>query len=259
MTLPIDAQPRPKTRQIRDGLFASMLPAATHDNAEAPVRIRRSAEPIPYGVALAYMDKQVQSIINGNTAEQVWLLEHPPVYTAGTRANPQDLLEPDRFPVHKTGRGGEYTYHGPGQRIAYVMLDLNRRSRDIRCYVAALEDWIIATLKTIGVTGERRDDRVGVWVRRPDKPPLADGTMAEDKIAAIGVRIRKWVTFHGISVNVYPQLSHYDGIVPCGIAGHGVTSLHNLGIDITMDRFDAALMENFEPAFGPAEPIIQPA
>ena len=175
------------------------------------------------------MDGEVAAIAAGTAPERVWLVEHPPIYTAGTSANEADLVDRSRFPVYRTGRGGQYTYHGPGQRVAYVMLDLKRRSGDVRAFVAALEQWIISTLAQFNVTGERREDRVGVWVRRPEK-----GVTAEDKIAAIGIRVRRWVTFHGISINVEPQLEHFSGIVPCGVSGHGVTSLVDLGLPVTM-------------------------
>lgn len=207
---------------------------------------------VTYPDALAAMEEHVTALIAGTAPERVWLLEHPPLYTAGTSADSADLLAPDRFDVYRTRRGGEYTYHGPGQRVAYAMLDLNRRGRDVRAYVHALEDWVIATLAEFNVTGERRADRVGVWVARLDRPPLPDGRPAEDKIAAIGVRIRKWVTFHGIAINVEPDLEHFSGIVPCGITGHGVTSLVDLGLPVTMADLDVALRRNFETSFGPA-------
>ncbi len=207
---------------------------------------------VPYPDAIAAMEAHVAAMIAGSAGEKVWLLEHPPLYTAGTSADPDDLLTPDRFDVHQTRRGGEYTYHGPGQRVAYAMLDLNRRGRDVRAYVTALEDWVIGTLAEFNVTGERRAGRVGVWVTRPDRPPLADGSPAEDKIAAIGVRIRKWVTFHGIAINVEPDLEHFSGIVPCGIRGYGVTSLVDLGLPVTISDLDVALRSNFEAVFGPA-------
>jgi lipoyl(octanoyl) transferase len=186
----------------------------------------------------------------GTASEAIWLLEHPPLYTAGTSADPADLKDPDRFPVFETRRGGQYTYHGPGQRVAYAMLDLNTRGRDVRAYVARLEAWVIATLAEFNLSAEVRPGRVGVWVPRPDKPPLPDGTPREDKIAAIGVRIRKWVTFHGVSINVEPDLSHFDGIVPCGIEGHGVTSLVDLGLPVTMADLDVALKRSFAEVFG---------
>src|ERR1700754_5150669 len=196
------------------------------------------------------MDGRVAAIVSGTAPELVWLLEHPPLYTAGTSAKPQDLVEA-RFPVHQTGRGGQFTYHGPGQRVAYAMLDLKRRRPDVRAYVAALEEWIIRTLADFNVKGERREDRVGVWVARPDRPPLPDGQPAEDKIAAIGIRLRRWVSFHGIALNVDPELAHFAGIVPCGVSGHGVTSLVDLGLPVTIADADRALRGSFETVFGP--------
>ena len=204
---------------------------------------------VPYDHALAEMEARVAAMAGGEAGEAIWLLEHPPLYTAGTSARPDDLTDPDRFPVYTAGRGGQYTYHGPGQRVAYVMLDLNHRGRDVRAFVARLEAWIIAALAEFNVKGEVRDGRVGVWVTRPDKPPLADGSPREDKIAAIGVKLRKWISFHGISINVEPDLSHFDGIVPCGIRDHGVTSLVDLGLPVTMDDLDAALKATFAKAF----------
>ena len=208
----------------------------------------RSGTPVPYPEAMAEMEAHVDAMIRGETGERIWLLEHPPLYTGGTSADKGDLLTPDRFPVFKTRRGGQYTYHGPGQRVVYLMLDLNRRGRDVRAYVSALEAWVIATLAEFGVTGVVREGRVGVWVVRPEKPPLPDGSPREDKIAAIGVRVRRWIAFHGISLNVEPDLSHYDGIVPCGISGHGVTSLVDLGLPVTMADLDAALEATFPKA-----------
>jgi lipoyl(octanoyl) transferase len=198
------------------------------------------------------MEDRAAAIARGEAGESVWLVEHPPLYTAGTSARPDDLLKP-RFPVHATGRGGKYTYHGPGQRVAYVMLDLKRRRPDVRAFVAALEDWIVATLKQFNLTAGRREDRVGVWVDRADKPAARDGRMAEDKIAAIGIRLRHWVSFHGISINVDPDLSHFGSIVPCGISeSHlGVTSLVDLGFPVTMADVDIALRQSFEAIFGP--------
>jgi lipoyl(octanoyl) transferase len=201
---------------------------------------------VPYPEAVAEMDARVAAIADGTARERVWLVEHPPLYTAGTSADPADLVAPDLFPVFATGRGGQYTYHGPGQRVAYAMLDLRRRRQDVRAYVAALEAWIIGALDRFNVRGERREDRVGVWVRRPDRGPGA-----EDKIAAIGIRVRRWVTFHGISLNVEPDLSHFAGIVPCGIRDHGVTSLVDLGLPVTMADADVALRAAFEDVFGP--------
>ncbi|MGB5558205.1 MAG: lipoyl(octanoyl) transferase LipB [Paracoccaceae bacterium] len=203
-----------------------------------------------YEDAVGAMEARVAEISAGRAPELVWLVEHPPLYTAGTSADPADLTDPNRFPVHASKRGGQYTYHGPGQRVAYAMLDLNTRGRDVRKFVCSLEDWVIATLAEFNVTGERRAGRVGVWVARPDKPPLPDGTPREDKIAAIGVRLRKWVSFHGISINVDPDLDHYGGIVPCGISGHGVTSLVDLGLPVTMADLDLALARSFGQVFG---------
>ena len=199
----------------------------------------------PYPDALRWMENRVDGILNGTADECLWLLEHPPLYTAGTSAKPEDLTDPDRFPVFEARRGGQYTYHGPGQRVVYVMLDLNRRGRDIRAFVKTLETWVIATLDQFNITGEIRDGRVGVWVQRPEKPPQPNGAPAEDKIAAIGIRLRKWVTFHGISINVEPDLDHFSGIIPCGIAEHGVTSLVDLGLPVNMDDLDVALKTAF--------------
>lgn len=219
-----------------------------------PVVWRTAPGLTDYRQALARMERLAAAIRAGEADEEVWLVEHPPLYTAGTSAAPQDLLQADRFPVYAAGRGGEYTYHGPGQRVAYVMLDLKRRREDVRAFVAALEDWIIDALARFNVRGERRDDRVGVWVVRPDRPALADGRPAEDKIAAIGIRLRRWVSFHGIAINVEPDLSHFSGIVPCGISGHGVTSLVDLGLPVTMADMDVALKGAFETVFGPVAP-----
>ena len=214
------------------------------------VRWRISEGLVPYDEAVAAMEEEVAAIADGRADELVWLLEHPPLYTAGTSANTADLIEPERFPVHTTGRGGEYTYHGPGQRVAYVMLDLKRRRQDVRAYVAALEEVDIRTLESMNVKGERREDRVGVWVRRPDRPPLPDGSMAEDKIAALGIRLRRWVSFHGLSLNVDPDLTHFSGIVPCGISAYGVTSLVDLGLPVMMPEVDMRLRTAFEQVFG---------
>lgn len=212
-----------------------------------PVTWRITETLVPYADALAAMEARAAAIAAGEAGELVWLLEHPPLYTAGTSARAADLVAPDRFPVHVAGRGGQYTYHGPGQRVAYVMLDLTRRRQDLRAYVAALEEWLIRTLAAFNVRGERREDRVGVWVRRPEKAPGA-----EDKIAAIGIRVRRWATFHGISLNVEPDLSHFDGIVPCGVREHGVTSLVDLGLPVTMPEVDAVMRAAFEEIFGEA-------
>lgn len=202
----------------------------------------------PYPETLAAMEARVAAIAEGRADEAVWLLEHPPLYTAGTSARAEDLTEPGRFPVFAAGRGGQYTYHGPGQRVVYAMLDLNTRGRDVRCFVHALEDWVIRTLAEFGVKGERRAGRVGVWVVRPEKAPNADGSPREDKIAAIGVKLRRWVSFHGLSINLEPDLSHFGGIVPCGIREHGVTSLVDLGLPVTMEDLDLALKTTFAPA-----------
>ncbi|MEM9230556.1 MAG: lipoyl(octanoyl) transferase LipB [Pseudomonadota bacterium] len=208
-----------------------------------------SNHPVPYPDALRTMDKRVEAILSGQAGEQVWLLDHPPLYTAGTSAKPEGLRNADRFPVFTSRRGGEHTYHGPGQRVAYVMLDLNRRGRDVRLHVWRLEEWVIRTLAQFQVTGERRQGRVGVWVVRPEKPPHLDGSAREEKIAAIGVRIRRWISFHGVSLNVDPDLSHYDGIVPCGLPEHGVTSLVDLGLPVTVADVDVALRQTFAEAF----------
>jgi lipoyl(octanoyl) transferase len=212
----------------------------------APVAWLISDAPVPYLEAVAAMEARVAEIAAGRAGELVWLLEHPPLYTSGTSGKAQDLLDP-RFPIFDTGRGGQLTYHGPGQRVAYVMLDLKRRRPDVRAYVAGLEQWIIRTLAAFNVRGERREDRVGVWVARPDK-----GTGFEDKVAAIGVRLRRWVSFHGIAINVEPALSHFDAIVPCGVADprYGVTSLVDLGHPVTTVDMDVALRQAFEDVFG---------
>lgn len=215
-----------------------------------PARWKISEGLTDYQEALSYMEEMAAKIHQGEAPETIWLLEHPPLFTAGTSAKDADLLSPDRFPVYQTGRGGEHTYHGPGQRVVYVMLDLTRRKQDVRAFVSALEAWIISSLAEFNVTAHRADDRVGVWVNRPEKPSLADGSMREDKIAAIGIRLRKWISFHGISINVEPDLEHFTGIIPCGITGHGVTSLVDLGLPVTMADLDLALERNFQPIFG---------
>lgn len=197
-----------------------------------------------YQTAVQAMEAHVAGISAGTADELVWLVEHPPLYTAGTSAQAGDLLTP-RFPVYQAGRGGQYTYHGPGQRVVYLMLDLNRRGKDVRAFVASLEAWVIDALGEFGVQGQIRAGRVGVWVERPDQPQLMPGTPRDDKIAAIGVKIRRWVSFHGLSINVEPNLRHYDGIVPCGITAHGVTSLVDLGLPVTMDDIDVALRRTF--------------
>ncbi len=227
---------------MRSELVETLHPAAEL----APVEWRVAANPVPYEEAVAAMGARAAAIADGRAPELVWLVEHPPLYTAGTSARPEELIEA-RFPVHNTGRGGQFTYHGPGQRIAYVMLDLKRRGPDVRRFVVTLEEWIIRTLASFGVDGGRREERIGVWVRRPDK-----GAGHEDKIAAIGIRVQRWVTLHGIALNVAPALAHFSGIVPCGVsdARYGVTSLADLGIDASMAEVDAALRREFEALFG---------
>ncbi|WP_322517451.1 lipoyl(octanoyl) transferase LipB [Rhodopseudomonas palustris] len=227
-------------RQTLD--IAGFLPIADARPAEWLI----SEQPVPYSDAVAAMESRAAAIAAGDAAELVWLLEHPPLYTSGTSGQADDLLDP-RFPLYTTGRGGQLTYHGPGQRVAYVMLDLKRRRPDVRAYVAALEQWIIATLDAFNVRGERREDRVGVWVARPDK-----GADHEDKIAAIGVRLKRWVSLHGIAINVEPDLSHFTAIVPCGISDprYGVTSLVDLGLPVTMTDADIALRTAFGEIFG---------
>src|SRR3984957_14438914 len=223
------------------------MPGIAPGCTQAAVEWRVGEELVPYQSALAVMDARAAAIADGAGAELVWLIEHPSLYTAGTSARPGDLIV-DRLPVHVAGRGGQFTYHGPGQRLAYVMLDLKRRSPDIRRYVATLEEWIIRSLAAFNIAGERRDDRIGVWVRRPDK-----GAEHEDKIAAIGIRVKRWISLHGIALNVDCDLAHFAGIVPCGIADarYGVTSLLDLGHPASMAEVDAALRREFEPLFGP--------
>ena len=220
-------------------LFSSQHELAT---ACGPVEWCISDHPVDYASAVDFMENRVCAISEQRAQECLWLLEHPPLYTAGTSARAADLLSPDRFPVHTTGRGGQYTYHGPGQRVGYVMLNLDRRGQDIRKYITQLEDWMIETLKHFQIKGERRAGRIGIWVDR--------GAGREDKIAAVGVRVRKWVTFHGVALNLDPDLSHFDGIVPCGIQGHGVTSLHDLGILASRHDLDVALQQAFCTVFG---------
>lgn len=216
-------------------------------NVQSPVEWRISEELAAYPEAVSTMEARVAAISAGEAPEQVWLVEHPPLYTAGTSANNDDLLDAGRFPVYQAGRGGEFTYHGPGQRVGYVMMDLNRRNRDVRKFVRDLEEWMIVTLAAFGVPGERRDGRVGIWI---DHGRHGGTPGKEDKIAAIGVRLRRWVSFHGVSINISPDLSHYDGIVPCGISQHGVTSLKELGISASIAEVDLALQSAFESVFG---------
>ena len=220
--------------------------------AGGPVAWHVEAAPVAYEAALAAMEARVAAVAAGTADELAWLIEHPPLYTAGTSAKDSDLVEA-RFPVHRSGRGGQFTYHGPGQRVAYVMLDLKRRRPDVRAYVATLESWLIDALQAFDVVGETRESRVGVWVARPDKPASPRGEMAEDKIAAIGVRVRRWATLHGVALNVDPDLTHFSGIVPCGVAEahYGITSLADLGRPATMPQADAALRAAFETVFGP--------
>ena len=239
----------------RQSLDLTRFALAAGDGA---VEWRISDRQVAYPDSLAAMDARVAAIAAGTAPEQVWLLEHPPLYTSGTSGKANDLLAP-RFPTFQSGRGGQVTYHGPGQRVAYVMLDLKRRRPDVRAYVASLEEWIIRTLAAFNVRGERREDRVGVWVRREDKGPGY-----EDKIAAIGVRLRRWVSFHGIAINVEPDLSHFQAIVPCGVVDprYGVTSLVDLGLPVTMADVDIALRQAFAEVFGAATPHLageQPA
>jgi lipoyl(octanoyl) transferase len=219
----------------------AMLPAA----GGSPVDWTVAAAPVPYPDAIAHMEGRVAGMWADSANEQAWLVEHPALYTAGTSARPADLLAPDRFPVYPAGRGGQYTYHGPGQRVAYLMLDLHRRAPDVRLYVSALEQWIIDTLAVFRVRAERRCDAIGIWVERPAK-----GIGRADKIAAIGIRIRHWITFHGVALNVDPELEHFSGIIPCGIATEGVTSLADLGVNVSMEEVDAALRAEFERLFG---------
>ncbi len=213
----------------------------------APAGWAVSTAPVPYPEAVAAMQARVEAILEGKAGELIWLLEHPPLYTAGVSAKTGDLLEPNRFPVFQTERGGQFTYHGPGQRVAYVMLDLRERGRDVRKFVQSLEAWVIDALAAFNIEGELRDGRVGVWVERK----VSGAPPREDKIAALGVKLRRWVSFHGISLNVEPDLSHFSGIVPCGVTEHGVTSLVDLGRPVSMDDADAALKAGFERLFGP--------
>jgi lipoyl(octanoyl) transferase len=208
-----------------------------------------------YDEAVAFMEARAEAIARGAAEEAIWLVEHPPLYTAGTSAKPADLTDPDRFPVYTSKRGGQYTYHGPGQRVAYVMLNVGERGHDVRRFVQDLENWVIAALAEFNVKGQIREGRVGVWVERPEKPRAIDGSVREDKIAALGIRLRKWVSFHGLSINVDPNLGHFSGIVPCGIKDHGVTSLVDLGLPVTMQDVDLALRRTFEASVTPRRPV----
>lgn len=203
-----------------------------------------------FRTAEKWMEARAEAIARGEARECIWLVEHPALYSAGTSAKEIDLVDPDRFPIYATRRGGQYTYHGPGQRVAYVMLDVGARGRDVRKFVQDLEHWVIETLSQFNVAGHIREGRVGVWVERPDKPATVSGEIAEDKIAAIGIRLRKWVSFHGVSINVEPDLDHFSGIVPCGISTHGVTSLVDLGYRVNMSDLDVALHRSFANIFG---------
>jgi lipoyl(octanoyl) transferase len=231
----------------------TILPETGSIKTPAPIDWAISEAPVDFPDAVAFMEARAAAIAAGEAPELVWLLEHPPLYTAGTSSRPEDLLEPDRFPVYRAGRGGQFTYHGPGQRVAYVMLDVRRRGGDVRAFVAALEDWIITALDRFNVRGETRADRVGVWVRRPEKGPGV-----EDKIAAIGIRVRKWVSFHGVCLNVEPNLAHFSGIVPCGVRHHGVTSFADLGLIVRMEEVDMALAAAFTCRFGPIQRVPAP-
>ncbi|WP_417581939.1 lipoyl(octanoyl) transferase LipB [Pelagibacterium sp.] len=233
----------------------ALKPEAIEVCASAPKLLRSDRHPanwviadspVSYPNALEVMQERARAIADGAAQEAIWLIEHPPLYTAGTSAKSEDLLVPDRFPVFEAGRGGQFTYHGPGQRVAYVMLDLRERGRDIRCLVSGLENWVIDTLAAFNIKGEKREGRIGVWVKRPDKGPFV-----EDKIAAIGVRVSRWVSFHGISLNVSPDLDHYSSIVPCGISQHGVTSFEDLGQIVSLAEVDSVLKSKFETHFGP--------
>jgi lipoyl(octanoyl) transferase len=238
---------------LEQALSPSPLPTLRRPD-DAAVGWAVSDAPVGYDEAVAIMEARAAAIAEGRAGELVWLLEHPALYTAGVSARAEDLLQPGRLPVHRSGRGGQFTYHGPGQRVAYLMLDLNVRGRDVRAFVRALEAWLIAALAEFNVRGEIRPERVGVWVERKT-PGLP---LREDKIAAVGVKLRRWVSFHGVSLNVEPELAHFEGIVPCGIARHGVTSLVDLGLPVTMDETDAALRTAFEAVFGPVRPAPAP-
>ena len=235
-----------ETMKRTQGLYCKMV---LLDETFLDLEWKTTTELVPYAEAVAWMEDRVAQIVAGTASEVVWLLEHPSLYTAGTSADARDLIDPNRFPVFQAQRGGQYTYHGPGQRVVYILLDVGKRGHDVRQFVKNLENWVIRTLAEFNVVGEIRQSRVGVWVQRQDKPLSALGKVKEDKIAAIGIRLRKWVSFHGISINVEPELEHFSGIVPCGIAEHGVTSLVDLGLTITMGDLDLALRLCFEKSF----------
>ena len=250
-------RPRPhnESNMLDRALNTAAVGALFGRDDGAPAGWAISAAPVGYLKAVAAMEARVAAIAEGRAGELVWLLEHPALYTAGVSARPADLLDPDRLPVFASGRGGQFTYHGPGQRVAYVMLDLTRRRKDVRAFVAALEAWVIGALGHFNVDGQIREGRVGVWVERR----TAGLTPGEDKIAAIGVKLRRWVSFHGVSLNVEPDLDHFSGIVPCGVTEHGVTSLLDLGLPVTLDEADAALLASFRQIFGPTTPADPPA
>ena len=243
-----------ETMKRTQGLYCKMV---LQDENFLNVEWKITTELVPYVQAVAWMEDRVAQILAGTASEVIWLLEHPSLYTAGTSADAKDLIDPNRFPVFQAQRGGQYAYHGPGQRVVYIMLDVSKRGHDVRQFVKNLENWVIRTLAEFNVVGEIRQDRVGVWVERQDKPLSASGKITEDKIAAIGIRLRKWISFHGISINVEPDLEHFSGIVPCGIVEHGVTSLIDLGLPISMGELDLALRRCFEKSFPhPSSPII---
>lgn len=223
---------------------------------DTPVEWRIEDGLTDYQLALEFMQNRAEAIRTSDAKELIWLVEHPPLYTAGTSANINDLIIPDRFPVYEAGRGGEYTYHGPGQRVVYVMLDLKKRREDIRAFVGAIEQWVIDALAQFNIKGERREERVGVWVARKQQPSTVIDQVQEDKIAAIGIRLKKWVSLHGFAINVNPDLAHYSGIIPCGIANHGITSLVDLGLPVTLHDIDNALANTFTNIFGAMEKPI---
>ena len=249
MTMASNSKPA-SLQQLRGVTGTGMTGIGMNSAKAAPAVWEVSRGLTDYPAAVARMETVVLQINQQSGPERIWLVEHPALYTAGTSAKADDLIDPAGIPVHKSGRGGEYTYHGPGQRVVYVMLDLKRRREDVRAFVCSLENWIIDALAMFNIKGERRNDRVGVWVSRPEKPRLPDGSLRDDKIAAIGIRLRRWVSFHGVAINVEPQLAHFGGIVPCGVTGHGVTSLADLGLTASMDDLDFALKQSFGKHFG---------